>query len=837
MTYREFLENKIDIAPQSGIEVDPAEINPALKDHQRVCVLWALRGGRRGLFARFGLGKTVMQLEWCRIQQKHIGGQTLIVMPLNVMPEFRADAVHLLGLDEPPYCRTMAEVKACQAPIILTNYERVRDGDIDPHYFTAVSLDEAATLRSFGSKTYQEFMQKFKGVRYKLTNTATPSPNRYKELIHYAGFLEVMDTGQALTRFFKRDSTKANNLTLYPGREREFWIWCASWGLFLQKPSDLGFSDEGYSLPPMDIRYHKLTSAERPSDFEPDGQLKLGHDAAMGLIDAAREKRDSIEIRAAETARIVAAAPTDHFVIWHDLEEERRALKRALPEMVDIYGCMDLETREQRVMDFAQGRTRLFGTKKSLSGSGCNFQRYCHRAIFMGIDYEFNDFIQAVHRIYRFLQQSPVVIDILYMDTESEVLLTLQRKWRQYDELSAQMEEIIKTYGLGSLALEALKRTIGCERVEVTGKNYTAINNDCVEEVRSWPADSIDLYVTSIPFGNHYEYSPSYNDFGHNQDDAEFFKQMDYLTPELLRTLKPGRVAAIHVKDRVQFGNVTGMGMPTIEPFHADCISHFIRHGFAYFGMITVVTDVVRENNQTYRLGWTEQCKDGTKMGVGCPEYILLFRKLPTDHSKGYADVRVSKDKADYTRAQWQIDAHAFWRSSGDRPFGREDLERIPVSKLQSVYRKYSRGTVYDYNEHVKLAEELDKDGRLPSTFMVVAPGSWDMTVWDDINRMRTLNTSQSRRRQQMHVCPLQLDIVERLINRYSNPGDLVADPFAGLFTVPYLAVKMGRKGKGVELNPDYFRDGVGYCETADAEQSAPTLFDLMEEGEEAANA
>ena len=837
MTYREFLENKIDIAPQSGIEVDPAEINPALKDHQRVCVLWALRGGRRGLFARFGLGKTVMQLEWCRIQQKHIGGQTLIVMPLNVMPEFRADAVHLLGLDEPPYCRTMAEVKACQAPIILTNYERVRDGDIDPHYFTAVSLDEAATLRSFGSKTYQEFMQKFKGVRYKLTNTATPSPNRYKELIHYAGFLEVMDTGQALTRFFKRDSTKANNLTLYPGREREFWIWCASWGLFLQKPSDLGFSDEGYSLPPMDIRYHKLTSAERPSDFEPDGQLKLGHDAAMGLIDAAREKRDSIEIRAAETARIVAAAPTDHFVIWHDLEEERRALKRALPEMVDIYGNMDLETRERRVMDFAQGRTRLFGTKKSLSGSGCNFQRYCHRAIFMGIDYEFNDFIQAVHRIYRFLQQSPVVIDILYMDTESEVLLTLQRKWRQYDELSAQMEEIIKTYGLGSLALEALKRTIGCERVEVTGKNYTAINNDCVEEVRSWPADSIDLYVTSIPFGNHYEYSPSYNDFGHNQDDAEFFKQMDYLTPELLRTLKPGRVAAIHVKDRVQFGNVTGMGMPTIEPFHADCISHFIRHGFAYFGMITVVTDVVRENNQTYRLGWTEQCKDGTKMGVGCPEYILLFRKLPTDHSKGYADVRVSKDKADYTRAQWQIDAHAFWRSSGDRPFGREDLERIPVSKLQSVYRKYSRGSVYDYNEHVKLAEELDKDGRLPSTFMVVAPGSWDMTVWDDINRMRTLNTSQSRRRQQMHVCPLQLDIVERLINRYSNPGDLVADPFAGLFTVPYLAVKMGRKGKGVELNPDYFRDGVGYCETADAEQSAPTLFDLMEEGEEAANA
>ena len=302
--------------------------------------------------------------------------------------------------------------------------------------------------------------------------------------------------------------------------------------------------------------------------------------------------------------------------------------------------------------------------------------------------------------------------------------------------------------------------------------------------------------------------------------------------PELLRTLKPGRVAAIHVKDRVEFANVTGLAAPTIEPFHADCIAHFRKHGFAYFGMITVVTDVVRENNQTYRLGWTEQCKDGTKMGVGCPEYILLFRKLPTDCSRGYADTPVKKSKEEYTRAQWQIDAHAFWRSSGDRPFTREELEKIPASKLQSVYRKFSRNSVYSYEEHVKLAESLDKDGRLPSTFMVVAPGSWDMTVWDDIVRMKTLNTSQSQRRQNLHVCPLQIDIVQRLIERYSNEGELVADPFAGLFTVPYEAVKMNRKGKGVELNPDYFRDGVGYLESADAEKDAPTLFDLLENGD-----
>ena len=715
-------------------------------------------------------------------------------------------------------------------PVVITNYERVRDGDIDPRRFAGVTLDEAATLRSFGSKTYQVFLDKFKGVRYKLVNTATPSPNRYKELIHYAGFLEIMDTGQALTRWFKRDSTKANNLTLYPGREREFWIWCASWGLFLQKPSDLGYSDEGYSLPPLEVRYHRLQTDLADAGSEPNGQMKLMRDAAFGLRDAAREKRESIGARVAEARRIIAEAPADeHFVLWHDLEAERHALTADLPECVDIHGTMDLEERERRVEAFAYGETRLFATKKSLSGSGCNFQRYCHRAIFLGIDYEFNDFIQAIHRIYRFLQTWPVVIDIIYMDSEEEILRVLKQKWKQYDELTETMAGIIREYGLGTAAMESLKRTIGVERVEVTGEHYRAINNDCVEELKNWPDNSVDMILTSIPFGNHYEYSPSYNDFGHNPDDDAFFQQMEYLTPNLLRVLRPGRVAAIHVKDRILFGNATGLGMPSVEPFHADTIAHFRKHGFVFFGMVTIVTDVVRENNQTYRLGWTEQCKDGSKMGVGCEEYLLLFRKLPTDTSKAYADVPVKKSKDAYTRAQWQIDAHGFWRSSGDRLVTKAELQAAPVSKLQDLYRRYSRQTVHSYAEHVALAKQMDADGRLPATFMVCAPGSWTDSVWDDINRMRTLNTSQRLKKRELHICPLQLDVVERAITRWSNPGDLILDPFGGLMTVPYMAVKMDRRGAGIELNSDYFRDGLGYLQEAEDARDVPTLFDLVE--------
>lgn len=832
MTYQEFLESKIELAQDSGFEVNPADINKALKPHQRDAVIWALKGGRRALFESFGLGKTIQEIEFCKQVIDHEGGRALIVLPLGVKQEFTQDAVDVLGYDAPVYCRSMEEVESCDSSIVLTNYERVRDGDIRPDYFVATSLDEASVLRSFGSKTYQTFLDKFKNVPYKLVATATPSPNKYKELIHYAGYLEIMDTGQALTRFFQRDSTKANNLTLYPNMEDEFWLWVSSWALFITKPSDVNpeYSDDGYVLPPLDVRWHEIP-IHYGDTSDKTGQMQLFTEAAAGLKEAAEVKRNSIDQRVEKMKEIVESSPEEHFLLWHDLESERKAILKAIPEVVDIYGSQDYDLREKRVIDFAQGRIKLFATKKSISGSGCNFQRYCHREIFLGIDYEFNDFIQAVHRCYRFLQTDTVVIDIIYMENERQIKEALLEKWKNHNHMVKKMTDIVKKYGLSPASkIKRLERKMGVETVKVQGKHYTAVNDDCVEECRRIESNSVGLIHTSIPFGNHYEYSANYNDFGHNENTEKFFEQMDFLTPELLRILEPGRVAAIHVKDRVLFGNATGTGMPTIEPFHAQCIEHYMKHGFQYFGMITVVTDVVRENNQTYRLGWSEQCKDGSKMGVGCPEYILLFRKLPTDKSNAYADDPVKKTKEDYTRAQWQIDAHGYWRSSGDRLISKDELKEFSVNDLQRVYREYSRSNVYSYEEHVKLAEELDKNDKLPATFMVVAPGSWNnLDVWDDINRMRTLNTTQSRRRQQMHVCPLQLDIVERIINRYSNEGDMVLDPFGGLMTVPMTAVKMKRYGYGIELSCDYFRDGVGYLQEAENEIETPTLFDFME--------
>ena len=821
--YQEFIKRKVRLDSRMGFEVGLNELHPLLKPHQSDIVRWALEGGRRGIFAAFGLGKTFMQLEAMRHIQAREGGKQVIVCPLGVRQEFKIDAGKL-GMDI-SFVRRNDELGG--SGLYLTNYESIRDGRLSVEHFNAASLDEASVLRSYGSDTYQTFLPLFEQVKYRFVATATPSPNRFKELIHYAGFLGIMDTGQALTRFFQRDSTKANNLTIYPHKEHEFWLWVSSWAIFLQRPSDLGYSDEGYELPPLHVHYHKVTAEHLPR-ADRNGQLRLVNDAALSMVDASREKRNSLPARITKMREIIAAAPDEHCIIWHDQEAERLAIKKALSETVDIHGSMDLDERENRVIGFAQGEIKLFATKPILSGSGCNFQRHCAMAVFLGIGFKFHDFIQAIHRIHRFLQERECHIHIIYADSEARILEALKRKWRQHEEMVAKMTEIIRKYGLSHREMEAeLQRTSGVERVEVAGEHFLAARNDCVEECRGMADNSVDLVVTSIPFSNHYEYTPSYNDFGHTDNNAHFWGQMDFLTPEMLRVLNPGRIYACHVKDRILFGSVTGAGAPTVSPFHAEAIFHALKHGFDYMGMITVVTDVVRENNQTYRLGYTEQCKDGSRMGVGSPEYVLIFRKPQTDRSRGFADKRIMKTKEEYSLGRWQVDAHAFWRSSGDRMLTAEEMAALPPEAIPKAFEEWSLTQVYDYEVHVRIGDDLEKRKALPTTFMSIAPASHHPDVWHDVNRMRTLNGNQTQKGLNNHVCPLQFDIVDRLITRYSNPGEMVFDPFAGLMTVPYRAIKLGRRGRGVELSLEYFLDGVKYLRAAETEAAAPSLLDF----------
>ncbi|WP_353265827.1 DNA methyltransferase [Gemmatimonas sp.] len=834
--YDEFLRAKVKFQHEHGFAISADDVHPMALPHQCDMIRWAVQKGRAALFASYGLGKTLAQLEIMRLilaHADHAGQRALIVCPLGVRQEFLHDAQMLgyTGETMPTFVKKTADVGG--PGLYLTNYESVRDGKLDPTLFIAVTLDEAAILRSYGSKTYQSFLQLFDSLRYRFVATATPSPNRYKELIHYAAYLGVMDSGQALTRFFQRDSEQANNLTLYPHMEGEFFAWLHSWALFLQSPADLGHDATRYTLPPLTIRHTEVSWERETVATERDGQGMLMHDASIGVQDAAREKRASLIARLATLHEMLDTIGDEPFIVWCDLNDEQAAVESVLRDrgitFASVHGGQDLDTQEAEVLAFKAGERQALIGKAVMLGAGVNLQR-CATAVFLGVNHKYHDFAQAVHRIHRFLQTKPVMIHVLHTEAERGIVKNLQRKHGEDQELRRVMQELIQTYGLNDAGLQAhLTRSLGVERKVVSSGAFTAVHNDCVDESRRMGTNSVDLIVTSIPFGNHYEYSANYNDFGHNPDHEAFFAQMDFLTPELLRVLAPGRLACIHVKDRIRFGNVTGYGMPSVEPFHAECISHYRRHGFIYMGMITVVTDVVRENNQTYRLGWTEQCKDGSKMGVGSPEYVLLFRKLPTDRSKAYADVRVAKEKSDYTRARWQLDAHAFWRSSGDRLLTAEELGALSPDMLAKVYERHSRENVYDYRQHVQIGQALEDRGALPATLMSLAPASNDPDVWHDVVRMRTLNGAQSQRGLTNHVCPLQLDIVERLIHRYTNPGELVFDPFGGLGTVPYVAIKEGRRGYMSELNAEYFRDACRYLREAEELQNVPSLFDLVD--------
>lgn len=810
-------------------------------------VKWMINGGRRACFASFGLHKTVTQLEAIRIILLSTGGRGLIICPLGVRQEFIKDSKNILGWETPPkFIRRIEEAE--DTGIYITNYETVRDGKLDPRLFEVASLDEASILRGFGgSKTFREFMRLFTGdagplgdrrgteyVRYRFVATATPSPNEYIELLAYADFLGIMDVSQAKTRFFKRDSTQADKLRLHKHKEEEFWLWVASWALFVTKPSDITgnvIDDIGYDLPPLDIRWHELPSDHSTAGMEKYGQFRMFKNLAIGIQMSAKEKRESLTARLNKMLELRQQDLTAHRIIWHDLEDERRAITKAIPSCAAVFGSQKLEDREEIISAFSIGDLAEIAGKPSMIGSGTNLQRFCSWAIYLGIGFKFNDFIQSIHRLLRFLQPGTVRIDLIYTEAEREIRKQLERKWRQHTHQVKTMTDIIKEFGLSQAAMaQVLTRKMGTERVEISGNNYRLINNDSVLETDNLDDDSIGLILTSIPFSTQYEYSPNYADFGHSENNTEFFEQMDFLTPKLFKKLMPGRVAAIHVKDRIVPGGMTGLGFQTVYPFHMDVINHYKKHGFGYMGMKTIVTDVVRENNQTYRLGWTEQCKDGSKMGVGMPEYLLLFRKPPTDNSNGYADVPVVKSKAKYTRSRWQTDAHGFTRSDGNRGLKPEELSSLEHAQIFKIFRDYTMQNVYDFEHHVKIAESLEAIGKLPTSFMLLQPQSWSEDVWTDITRMLTLNGSQWSKGQEMHLCPMQFDIADRVIEQMSNKGDIVFDPFGGLMTVPYRAVLKERYGIGIELKHSYFLDGAAYCKAAEQKVNMPTLFDIISE-------
>lgn len=346
------------------------------------------------------------------------------------------------------------------------------------------------------------------------------------------------------------------------------------------------------------------------------------------------------------------------------------------------------------------------------------------------------------------------------------------------------------------------------------GNHFALYHSDNVLAMPGVPDNSVGLSVTSIPFSSQYSYSPSVHDFGNVDSDEEFFQQMDYLIPHILRVTIPGRFAIVHVKDRIIYGSRND-GYRHIEPFSDKTTAAYRTHGFLFFGRITVVTDPVRENAQTSNLPYTELQKDASRFGCGMPEYVLLFRKPHTKTAEGgqWSDERIdSLNDATYGLPRWQLDANSFWRSSGKR-----DLLPYEVDG-------------YDYHAHVAYLEDLDARMLLGRAHGQDVPVD-NPFVWWDIQRIRVLNGQIAREAEdEKHIAPLQLDLIERCITRWSNPGDVVLDYFSGIGSVPFQAVKMGRKGVGLELKRSYYLQSVKFLQELELKQTQTSLFDALDE-------
>lgn len=421
--YAQFLNKKRWEAPQCGLESIP-ELNPALFPFQRDIVAWALRKGRAAIFADTGMGKTLMQLEWARRTAEHTGKPTLIFAPLAVGHQTEREAAKF-GIDA-RYSKGPIE-----SPVVITNYERL--SHFNPADFGAVVLDESSILKSFMGKTKQLLMSSFAGMKFKLACTATPAPNDHLELGNHSEFLDVLPSSEMIARWFINDTSSFGTYRLKWHAVGPFWDWVSSWSRMVGLPSDLGYSDDGFILPKLDIHKH-LVNADIVSD-RGDNLFRIPELSATSYH---KEKRLTVDSRAETIANLIAAEPDEPWLVWCDTDYEADSLRTACPTLTEVRGSDSPEKKESNLIGFAAGEVKHLLTKPKIAGFGMNFQ-HCARMAFVGPTYSYEAFYQAIRRCWRFGQLRHVQVHIAMATTERAVWDVLMRKANDHETMKANM--------------------------------------------------------------------------------------------------------------------------------------------------------------------------------------------------------------------------------------------------------------------------------------------------------------------------------------------------------------------------------------------------------------
>jgi DNA modification methylase len=593
--YIEFLKGKQKEQICSGFDIEVKDLNKSLFPFQRFIVKRAIKAGKYAIFADCGLGKTLMQLEFAYQVAKHTGRKVLILTPLAVKGQTIEEAIKF-NID--------------LSQIDINNYEQLEN--IDCSVYAGIILDESSILKNYSGAYKTLILQLFDKTPYKLACTATPSPNDELEIGNHAEFLNVMTSQDMRAMYFTtdKDLIKGDKYRLKKYAEKDFYKWISTWAVMISKPSDLGFSDDGYKLPPLNYIEKKIITDKRDNGL-------LFNSVSVSATDFNGELRETMEARMNAVSDIVNSS-TETFIVWIHHNAEGEYLRNLIPGAIEVKGSDSPEFKEKMLLGFGKNEFRVLITKAKIAMFGLNYQN-CHNQVNASLDFSFESLYQRIRRSYRFGQLHTVTIYLITTDTMQNVIRSIEEKEEKFIRMQDEMR-------LAILDNSTFKNS--CKKSETYhGKDYSLVLGDCVEEVAKLPSESIDYSFFSPPFGALYVFSNDPKDMSNVKNNDQFLQHFKFLVTDLFRVIKSGRLVSIHM---MQSTTLLGRdGFYSIVDFRGDLIRLFESCGFHFHAENMIRKDpktaAIRTKNRQLMHGTTK--KDSSIVRPGLADYILTFKK------------------------------------------------------------------------------------------------------------------------------------------------------------------------------------------------------------------
>ena len=597
MEYKQFLEGKKKKAQKSGFT--PDSLNKKLFPFQCHIVTKALEAGKYAIFADCVLGKTLMQLSWAEQVAKQTGGKVLIAAPLAVVRQTLSEAAKF-GIE--------AGSVGSGFSVEVTNYDQLKK--IDASKYTGIVLDESSILKNFQGQFRNLIIESFKNTPYKLACTATPAPNDPAELGNHCEFLDVMSRDEMIAMFFINDVLKTGEWRLKKHAVKHFYSWVSSWASMVASPSDIGFSDDGYNLPNLEIIDHEIKTPKQDNGL-------LFNDAAVSATGFNSALRDTAHQRMSLAAEL-ANSTSEQVIVWIKHDKEGVELKKLIPDAIEVTGKDKKEEKQSALLSFAKGEYRVLITKPKIAQFGLNFQN-CHIQVIASLDFSFEGLYQCIRRSWRFGQLNEVVVHIICTDTMGNVRKSIEKKQKQFSTMQKQMALAVSN--------SAQPKTENTKRQDFKGERFEVRHGDSIQLMKEIPDNSIDFSFFSPPFSSLYTYSDDEKDLSNCTSHEQFYTHFRFMADELLRIIKTGRIVAMHVTQLT-----TGIGKDgflSIINFRGDMIKIMQEAGFDFHMEATIRKNpqlaAVRTKNIQLLHGTTK--KDALTVRPGLADYIIGFKK------------------------------------------------------------------------------------------------------------------------------------------------------------------------------------------------------------------